>query len=313
MSPPAIVRNLSLGPFIGTLITWLLYGATAMQTYQYYNTYVQDPKRVKALVAFIFALETIHTSLADHYTYWYLIEHFGETERLMDISWSVGPSVIVGFVIAWTVNQFFVRRIYVLSKKNLWLSITIGVLATIRPVNGFAVAALLFVYPQWPIFKHHAETMMIVGLSLGLLVDCLIALTVSYFLVQNRNTTIASTRSIINSLLKYTLNTGVILMVFAALELIGLLALPKTLSFLGLFQIQIQLYANCFLTNLNARDAIRRDNTPMVNLSSDHARHNRTQASSAGIEIKTETFVAVDGERRKSGLSMEKIPPHQHV
>lgn len=270
---------------------------------------------MKLVVAFLFACETAHSGLAGHYTYWYLIEHYGEEPYLFEISRSVAPSVIIGFVIAWTVNQFFVRRIYFLSKRSIWLAGLISILATIRPAIGIAVAALTVVYPEWRVFRQHAEKMMITSLTVGLAVDCLIAFTVSYYLVQSRNTIITSTRNIVNALLKYTLHTGAILMVFAALELIGLMVWPRTLAFLGLFQIQIQLYANCFLTNLNARENIRRDNTPMVNLTSDNMRisQNRTHPSSAGIEIKTETFTAHHSDRRKSDMSLEKIAPHQQV
>jgi hypothetical protein len=42
-------------------------------------------------------------------------------------------------------------------------------------------------YPEWRVYKQHAQWLMIAGLSLGLGVDCVIAFCVSYFLLRGRN------------------------------------------------------------------------------------------------------------------------------
>jgi hypothetical protein len=85
------------------------------------------------------------------------------------------------------------------------------------------------VYPEWAVFHEHVQWMFITGLSVGLAVDCLIAGTLSYYLLKNRDATTRSwvsisallpgdllsrghsTRNIVNILLWYTINTTAIL------------------------------------------------------------------------------------------------------
>jgi hypothetical protein len=207
----------------------------------------QDSIQMKLLVTFVFVMETVHTALVAHYVVYYLVEHFGDLQVLTQIPRTLGASVVVGFLVAWTVNQFFVRRIYILSRKNWWLAAIISILATVRPAFGLTAAAFTIMYPEWVAFKEHAQWIMMTGLSLGLVVDCLITFCVSYQLLKGRNTIFGHTRNIINTLLKYCINTGAILTIFALMELVGLAASTKSLAFLGAFQIQIQRV--CFLNN----------------------------------------------------------------
>ena len=85
-------------------------------------------------------------------------------------------------------------------------------------------------YPEWLIFVLHAQWIMTTGLAIGVLVDGLIAICISYYLLKGRSMVVVScvhivyiyskkfaddlpsTRNIINTLLMYTLTTGAILM-----------------------------------------------------------------------------------------------------
>jgi hypothetical protein len=95
-------------------------------------------------------------------------------------------------------------------------------------------------YPEWSVLIIKIKTIATVGLGIGLLVDGLIAVLVSYFLLQGRKSCIVSTRNIINTLVKYSINTGGVLMIGAVLEVIGFSVWSRSLAFMGLFQIQTQ-------------------------------------------------------------------------
>jgi len=278
-----------------------------MQTYQYFSIYgLKDSIQMKALVALVFSLETASTGLAGYHIENALIENFADYKPLSYIDWSIRTSVMVGFTIAFVVNQFFVRRIYLLSKKNIWLSLAIAILATVRPAFGFAAAGLSITYNNWNAFKNHAQWVMVTGLSLGLFVDCVISLCVAFYLLKGRSTTI---RPIINILLRYTINTGAILSVFAVLELVVLAAFPRTVAFLGLFQVQIQLYANCFLTNLNARQSIRDETMSRVTFGSDSVQRFTLNRPPTIPHTQTiGSYEADRGSRRGSRATQGKIP-----
>jgi hypothetical protein len=228
-----------------------------VQVHQYYNNFSSDTTQLKSFVAFVFALETVHAVLVSYYAYYYWVEHYGELVYLTRSTSTAAGSVFIGLVIAWSVNQFLVYRIYILSEKNLWLSAVISVLATIRPAFGITGVVFVVKYPEWETFVRRAQWIMTTGLAIGVVVDGLITICISYYLLKGRNRVIVSTRNIINTLLKYTLNTGAILMIFASLELIAIVVWPHSLTFVGILHVQVKLYANCFLTILSARHVFR--------------------------------------------------------
>lgn len=315
MSHSPVVKDLMLSPLLGIFGTMVLYGVTCMQTFQYYSNYPQDSIRMKAMVATIFVLGTIQTAFAANYVGYYLIDRYGDLDALARIQWTVPASAVIGFVITWAVNQFFVRRIYLLSKKNLWLAIFIGILATLRPGFGLAACAMTVVHNDWATFTERARWIMVCGLSIGPVVDWLITLCLAYQLLKGwgPNTIAEPTRNIINTLLKYTVNTGVILSVFAVFELITLLTARKTLFFLGIFQVQIQLYTNFFLATLLARQPMREEMPTVISFKNRNASGRSRPPLAAGIQIKTETFVASDADRRASRPDWNKVSFLNHV
>jgi hypothetical protein len=318
--PPPFVGEIATGPLMGTFGILLLYGMNVMQAYQYYTTFDSDRIFIKILVGIILALESLHLALGAHYNYYYLIEHYGQPEYILRIVWSDWLSSFTGFWISWLVNLFFVRRIYVLSKR-LSISIIIGILATVRPAIGFTASTFPIIYPDWVTFRKHVQWMFITGLSIGLATDFLIAFAISFYLLRGRDTSVPSTRNIVRLLLWYTINTTGILSFFAVVEFIFLLRSPQTLVFLGLFQIQIQLYANCFLASLNARQNLRKRNmthvahaTPMATLKAatvvtSNPGTNTTDlgTTTAGLGSRGETVIRSMGESDDVNISTEKV------
>lgn len=290
---------------------------TVMQVYEYFSKYGSDRIYLKVLVGGIVILESLHLALACHYVYFYLIQHFGEIEYIKRIVWSLFLSGRIGFVVAWLVNMFYVRRIYILSQRNLLLCIFIASLSTVRPAFGFAGSAYATRYPEWAPFAQHARWMFITGLSFGLAGDFMIAATVSYYLLKARSTNVPSTRNLVTLLLWYTINTTAILTIFAAVEMIFLVIQPKTLTFFGLFQIQIQLYANCFLTTLNARQSLQREVPIVTNITMPKFRpHNPTHTTvttttitSTTVEGKDESFIDNQLEHGDTQFSTDKVSP----
>jgi len=307
-APPSVVKDVTISPLLGTFLTVLLYGATCTQVYMYYNTYTADRTGLKVLVGAIFILETMHAAFGSHYIFYYLINHYGELEYLGKIVWSLDASVTIGFLITWTVNQFFIHRIYILSKGNLLLSVALGALATVRPGFGIAIVSMAAIYPEWTIFEMHARWIMITGLSIGLTVDSLITLCITYLLTNGREVGNTSTRNLIHTLMMYSVNTGAVLVFFGTIELVGILVWSKNLAYLGLFQVQIQLYANCFLTSLNARQAIS-SGLNMTTMQSTNLHFSPYQSHPTGITTGVTSTMEGDGTKSVFDPRPEKSVP----
>ncbi|KAG1724017.1 hypothetical protein EDB19DRAFT_323913 [Suillus lakei] len=235
----------------GTLATMLLYGVTCMQTFHYWQTYEHDGKILKSLVSFIWLLETAHTALSIHFVEYYLIVHFGDLTYLEYAVWSMGATCVIGFFIAYVVNLCFIWRISRLG-QNRWIAGFFVIVATVRCGFGLANCVLSFIYPLWTEFRVRVFATMVAGQVLSAVVDGVIAFTLCFYL-RKRRTGMKRTDSIINRLQLYSINTGAITSLIAALAVVAFIVLPTTTAFIAFVQVQGKLYATSLLASLNAR------------------------------------------------------------
>ncbi|KAJ7728331.1 hypothetical protein B0H16DRAFT_1777737 [Mycena metata] len=108
-----------LGPFeVGILISYVLFGVMTSQTYIYYRRFIDDPPRLKVLVAFIWLCEVAHTACVGYTLYDYTISNHTNPERLAGAApKSFDVAIVLSAVIGASVQGFFSFRIYVFSKK----------------------------------------------------------------------------------------------------------------------------------------------------------------------------------------------------
>ncbi|EIW75988.1 hypothetical protein CONPUDRAFT_169214 [Coniophora puteana RWD-64-598 SS2] len=247
---PTPAEAIMQGPLCGTLATMMLYGIICMQTFQYYQNYERDRKFMKVLVAWVWALETAHTALSIHYVEHYLILNFGNDELLNYAVWSMGASYFIGFWIAYPVNLVFVWRIWLLSRKR-WIAAFLTFMATARLGLGLSNCSTSFRYPAWVVFRQHIHATMVSGWTVSACTDTLIASTLCFYLHRQR-TGMRRTDTIINELLLYTINTGLVTSLFAIAVLITFLG-SSNLAFSAFVQTQSKLYAVSLLATLNTR------------------------------------------------------------
>lgn len=250
---PSAVMSIMQGPFCGALTTMLLYGVICMQTFRYWQAY-DDRKILKCLVAFIWILETAHTSLTIYAVEFYLIMHFGDIRSLEYAVWIMPVSYIIGFIIAYAVNLYFIWRVLQLSQER-WIAICFVIFATIRYGFGLANCSLSFFYPKWQIFRERVYPTMVAGWVLSAVVDSAIAFTLCLYL-RKRRTSMKRTDSILNRLLLYSINTGAVTSFCAVLVVIMFLVLPNNLAFIGFVQVQSKFYAISLLASLNNRQRL---------------------------------------------------------
>ncbi|KAF5365649.1 hypothetical protein D9758_003160 [Tetrapyrgos nigripes] len=96
------------------------------------------------------------------------------------------------------------------------------------------------------------------GLACAAVADLLIAASLSFYLHRSR-TGIRTTDSIINKLLLYAINTGLLTSIFALTDMICFLTMPNNLIHIA-FNLMIgKLYTNSLLASLNVRDSLREE------------------------------------------------------
>ncbi|KAH9848436.1 hypothetical protein C2E23DRAFT_889090 [Lenzites betulinus] len=250
-------------PVIGGLLVelcfaFMLYGITTLQTFMYFQKCSKDGLPLKATVATVWILESVHTGFCMQFIYDYLVVGFGDYLGLISINWGIGITILSSAGIALCVQGYYTWRVWIVSEKSLRWTVVIGFFVLLRVALGIASAVLSYIYPNWIVAMQMTVSG---GLGSAALVDILVALTLTYYLKRGKHVWHEKSNNMINNILLYAVHTGA-LTGTASLLCVILFALEKSsLVFLGLVMIQAKLYANSFLGSLNARSHIRRKGT----------------------------------------------------
>ncbi|PIL32224.1 hypothetical protein GSI_05469 [Ganoderma sinense ZZ0214-1] len=222
---------------LGTFGGLTLYGLTMHQCYRYMRLpyYKTDATYIKFMVALILSIETIHSALSMHACYYYLSTNYFHPEVLFrNGSWSIN-----GLVIAIS-QSFFARRLFKLNPSY-------------SPIAGFVVILLMgelalsveaFVQPD----------LWMASAAMGMVIAADGTLTVLLTVVLHRSRTgLKSTDSMLNILIMYTINTGLLTGTISIVAFFMAVIYPDTLIDAGLNQVTAKLYANSMLAVLNSR------------------------------------------------------------
>ncbi|KAH7907136.1 hypothetical protein BJ138DRAFT_533211 [Hygrophoropsis aurantiaca] len=91
------------------------------------------------------------------------------------------------------------------------------------------------------------------GIILGAVCDTLVAAMMCYYLRREKSIAITRTALLLNRLMKYTIETGVLTSLTNLIIVICYLTMPTNMIWLSVFLILAEVYANALLANLNAR------------------------------------------------------------
>jgi len=285
--------------FIGVVVSGVLHGICLVQAFYYFTHYQNDPMLIKAMVATAVSFDAIHLSFVSHAMYHYLVTNFRREEMLQRIIWSVIIEAVLTGVNAGIVQTFYTYRIWKLSKRNWYLSSFIVVLILATTACGIAWVILGMGFETYfELLTINPLTITINALSTT--VDVIIAATLCWLLNKSR-TGFKRSDNIINKLMLFVVNTGVLTTACAISSLICLVASPKTLIYAAFYFCIGRFYTNSFLATLNARKSIsgKSQNSestshmvmsvPTSALNSASATHHLSRSGKQDIAIRIET------------------------
>ncbi|KAI0654671.1 hypothetical protein C8Q70DRAFT_1086597 [Cubamyces menziesii] len=200
--------------FIGMCICILLYGMTLHQTYLYWRFFQRDPRFLKFVVSLI---------IAKPYNY-LVIDYFNPLRLLSD---TCSQQI--------DLSSFYTRRVYMIDPSYRVLV----ALAIILLVSEFGFMVALTVKA----FQGHKLTVSIDSIVSGVLITVLL----------KSKTGFKRTDSLIQTLMVYTINTGVIA---GILTFVFALVMPGNLIYTAVGVVATKLYANSVLAVLNARRSL---------------------------------------------------------
>ncbi|KAJ7433615.1 hypothetical protein B0H11DRAFT_2296754 [Mycena galericulata] len=271
LDPGAALDNTMGSMLLGVILSAVLYGISVLQCLFYFTRYDRDPQLLKALVAATVFLDSLHLAFVMHTgtrvdknlaakmthfpVYHYLITNYYNNDALEVMVWSVSLEAVPTGVTAALVQSFYAYRVWRMSHHNVLLTglILILVMATAACGTAWVVLALeAQTYER--LLRISPLTISINALSTG--VDVIITTTLCTMLYQTRPMSLA-TETMINRLILFTINTGLLTSLCAVASLISLIVSPKTLIYASFYFCIGRLYSNALLASLNARSVIR--------------------------------------------------------
>jgi len=181
--------------------------------------------------------------------YGYVITHYMQPEFLAVATWQFDVSVIVTSLVAFIIQSYFMWRTWVLTKSYL-LTGTIFILALLSLAFGLACGAETFIlkdYMKFVVFRWG------VGAWLGASAACdLVVAGALCWTLWHSKTGFKPTDSLLDRLIVWTLNTGLLTSVVAVIDLICFGTMNNLIHFA--FNVTLaKLYANMFVATLNQR------------------------------------------------------------
>ncbi|OBZ78971.1 DNA-directed RNA polymerases I, II, and III subunit RPABC3 [Grifola frondosa] len=256
MADPAGARSSVGAILVGSLVATFLSGIVTMQTLFYFRLYPDDTLRFKAIALVVWSLDILHTIMAIAANWDGLIMKWGDESAFDYIPWMIGATVVITAIVTFIVQCFFAYRVFTVSRRNVFITIPIAVLAFLRLVAASASTYEMIRLESYAAFVRLYGWVFTLGLSLSSALDVLVTASLCYFLKRSR-TGLSSMDYIVNALTLYTIENGMLTCITTIITLICWIAMPHNLVFLAFHLTITKLYANSLLATLNARRSLR--------------------------------------------------------
>ncbi|KAK1233521.1 hypothetical protein PQX77_003332 [Marasmius sp. AFHP31] len=268
--------SLKFGPMlIGVFMNMILFGILIMQTLFYYQTYSRDTMWMRLFVglsasnpqipslhdhvnqvAYLFILETANSAFDMAMMYEPLIAGFGSNEAVAKFPTLFMTEPILMALIAFPIQLFFAWRIQRVT-GIWWISAIIALLALTSCAGGIWTGVMVGVVKTFA-RKPELHTPALVWFLTSCVADVLITISLVRSLSQ-RKTGFTVTDSVIDKIIRTTVQTGMITAICAIGDVVFFMTLERTaLNFIWDLMLS-KLYANCLLSTLNSRASLRGD------------------------------------------------------
>ncbi|KAJ4475645.1 hypothetical protein J3R30DRAFT_578169 [Lentinula aciculospora] len=237
---------------IGVVISGILFGILTTQIYFYHKNFPEDLPWIRyGLVNGIWLVELIHTVCVVHEIYFYSVIHFGDAEAFTGWPASFAIAVICHGVVAVLVQGFLAYRI---ARFTGHLCILI--------ILCYAVMSFILFQQKW-------QWLILTVLALRAALDVTISATLVYHLTKCRDNAYKNTIAVIDKLILWAIETGIVTSVISILIIICYTTIPHNYIWLLLYMVLPRVFSNTMLANLNSRDRLRSLQTTVVPMSND--------------------------------------------
>ncbi|GJE90603.1 hypothetical protein PsYK624_067470 [Phanerochaete sordida] len=273
---PIILNAMSVYGFmiVGAAFSCALWGVGCMQMFLYFVNYDSDHFSMKALVIFLWMLDTVIEALSFAGIFPPLITRWGSVATFSSVQPALVIRTLLSYVLAVPVQFFFLYRIYRFTGKS-WLARTCLVLVGLVAIwQLVGVSPIGEVFTAWALPKHQAvavalSTHRVVSMEISCravsaFIDVVIAAWMTFLLAQRRHALFIRSNRVVYRLMFLTINTGLWTAVVAVIDFSLIAHQPSNLVF-TIFEYPLAaMYLNMLLANLNARRYLRGTDSSVV-------------------------------------------------
>ncbi|KAI1784884.1 hypothetical protein LXA43DRAFT_1100908 [Ganoderma leucocontextum] len=257
---------------IGTFFALMLYGLVLHQAYGYFRMYGADPLWLKILVVTALVLETVVSVLNMDACYDYLVTNFSNTNLERPAPYSIKLLALFPASVALTVQIFFARRVWLVGKKYriiVFISILFMLVELALPLS-----AVILAFEAKTLADALRFSYLVSARNAAATVTDVLLTTILVYSLHKSRTGIKSTDSMINVLIMYAVNTGLLTSVFNILCLVFVSApvtfcfdpapiqiskgfvFPQSFTYAAVDLVSSRLYASSLLAALNSRKVV---------------------------------------------------------
>ncbi|KAF8235458.1 hypothetical protein L208DRAFT_757835 [Tricholoma matsutake] len=286
---------------IGTLMSGILLGVTYIQSFYYFIDCRTDAWYLKSLVVSTVVLDTVHMLLISHSIYHWLVTNFNNPSGLEQLVWSAAVEALPTALTSMLVQGFFVLRVWHLSRSYL-LS---GLIVLIVVVGfGCVLAWVILAMQMEALVDLLAITPLTIAINaVSASADVIIAASLVILLSRAR-TGFKRSDTIINKLILFVVNTGVLTSCIAIAAFISVLASPNTLIYAPFYFCIGRLYVNSFLATLNGRKHIAGGVGDVSHMLVSMPQSVTSPSHSSG-KVRPKISILVEAKRQRDGLQSD--------
>ncbi|KAJ7020609.1 hypothetical protein C8F04DRAFT_290776 [Mycena alexandri] len=241
--------KLLFGPLlIGVFFNMILFGLLIAQMMTYFQSPKRDALWIRILVYYVLFLECSNSALDIAYMYQPLVLEYGSIPGNLPTVFITQPLCVI--LVAFPIQLFFIWRIRALTGLMI-LPIIFALFAALSFGGGIWTIVRVSGAHRWD-HVPRAYNAATVWLASSMGTDLCIAVCLAWAL-RKKKTGFASTDSVVDRIVRMTVQTGVITAIVNILDILSFIFLKgKTVNFMWNIPLS-KLYSNCMMSTLNAR------------------------------------------------------------
>ncbi|KAF8337190.1 hypothetical protein F5887DRAFT_1283008 [Amanita rubescens] len=241
--------------FVGNVIAGCLYGIASIQAYTYFRRRPTDSIIFRSLLFLVWLADTTQLIFVTHALYYYMVINYDNPLALLYPNWSILSQVFATCISGFIVRGIFTMRIWLLTRRNYLLVGVIAFASLSTFVFGIAFAISGFSIGTFANL-HSISYLLYAAFASAVAADVSIAISLCVSL-SKRRTGFKRTDSLLNVLMLYSINSGLLTSLCSIASLVTYAVWPTEFTFIAVFFSQSKLYTISLFASINNREHLR--------------------------------------------------------